>query len=390
MVHLSPDAAPARAERSEGPLSPGQRDGPLDLHWGICDPEAERAPTGCPRSRDEHRLISAAGRVVRVRCKGPNLCLYCRTLSVVETVEMLTLDALEYAPAIGVVLTAREHLTRKQTYSHLRQLRRAVRRHWPAAEWFVVVEFQLRGALHLNLLVKGVESVDVAQFREVVFALWCSRVDAERSGQWCEAFSERAGGAEGFVRYVAKVMAHGLKPSQAPPLGWRGHRTSHTRGYLVRPTPIMRAEAQASLRMKRELHRAIAEGRDAHDAELVARERLAANSAENWTFVSAYTIATETGWDQLGREMARRDVEPDPMTWEDVDLVVVADLTCAAACAAYDAELDRADGYLDRWSGDASEAPQRSEDAPPALGGSPADATLGLVGGQAGEAGAKA
>lgn len=29
----------------------------------------------------------------------------------------------------------------------------------------------------------------------------------------------------GVVRYVSKMLAHGLKAEQAPPLGWRGHRT---------------------------------------------------------------------------------------------------------------------------------------------------------------------
>ncbi len=38
---------------------------------------------------------------------------------VVETVEMLSLDAMEYAPTIWVVLTAREHLTRKDCQTAL-------------------------------------------------------------------------------------------------------------------------------------------------------------------------------------------------------------------------------------------------------------------------------
>jgi hypothetical protein len=265
---------------------------------------------------------------------------------VVETVEMLTLDALEYAPVIGVVLTAREHLTRKQTYSHLKQLRLVVRRRWADAEWFVVVEFQLRGALHLNLLVKGVPVEAVDAFREVVLGLWCSRVDAERPGQWVKALTRREGGAEGFVRYVAKIMSHSLKPSQAPPIGWRGHRTSHTRGYLVRPTPVMREEARASLRMKRELWRVLAEGLTGHDAELEAQLRYEANRAEGWTFVSTWHLATQTGWEELAQQMARRDVEPDPMTWADVDRLVVDVGTCDAARDAHEQLVERADRVL--------------------------------------------
>jgi hypothetical protein len=104
-------------------------------------------------------------------------------LYVVETVEMLTLDAMEYAPALWLVLTAREHLTRKDTHDHLRQLRKAVRRVWPSAEWFVQVEFQRRGALHLNLLLKGVPVSAEDRVADVIFGPWCQRVDAERVGR---------------------------------------------------------------------------------------------------------------------------------------------------------------------------------------------------------------
>ena len=73
---------------------------------------------------------------MRGRCRATNLCSYCQRLYVVETVEMLTLDALEYAPTLWLVLTAREHLTRADTYGHLRQLRKAACC-WPRVEWFV-------------------------------------------------------------------------------------------------------------------------------------------------------------------------------------------------------------------------------------------------------------
>lgn len=186
---------------------------------------------------------------------------------------MLTLDAMEWPPTLWAVLTAREHLTRAQTYRHLEQLRRAVRARWAAAEWFVQVEFQRRGALHLNLLVKGVPIEDEAAFRSVAVGAWCRRVDAEPAGQWVGRVHE-AGGA---VRYLAKMLAHGLKAEQAPPLGWRGHRTSQTRGYLVRPASVMRREARRALRIKRRLYR----GEDAATAEL----EVAAAELDKWRLV---------------------------------------------------------------------------------------------------------
>jgi len=166
---------------------------------------------------------------------------------------MLTLDAVEYAPTLWGVLTAREHLTRAECRRHLRQLLVAARRRWPAVEWFVQVEFQRRGALHLNLLVKGVPVGDVDELRDVLVERWCARVDAGsgREHQWFGTVSD----AEGVVKYLAKTLAHGLKAEQAPPIGWRGHRTSQTRGYLVRPAGVMRDEAKRSLRLKRKLWR---------------------------------------------------------------------------------------------------------------------------------------
>jgi hypothetical protein len=350
MVQVSSDGiATTAAERG---LQTREVDGVkavLDLHKEISDPQGGDARSGCSRSMGEHRLISSFGRVVKVRCHSPNLCLYCRTLSTVETVEMLTLDAMEYAPTIAAVLTAREHLTRPATYAHLKQLRLALRRRWPLVEWFVSVEFQGRGALHLNLILKGAPVAEVQAVRDVTVGLWCSRVDAEPTGQWVQPISEASGGAEGFVRYIAKVMAHGLKRSQAPPLGWRGHRTSQTRGYLVRPASVMREEARRALALKRELWRALREHPDDPEgADLLARARFERGHATEWVFVSAPQIATEHGWSALASEMARRDVdEPDGMTWEDVD-AGIAERAAAdvALLAAVRAQFPRA--VLDR------------------------------------------
>src|SRR3954454_18231848 len=116
---------------------------PLDLHEGIVDPHADPVLDGCKRWPEVLRLLNqSSGELIRGRCRATNLCRYCQRLYVVETVEMLTLDAMEHAPTIWVVLTAREHLTREDCYGHLRQLRKATRSRWPGIEWFVQVEFQ--------------------------------------------------------------------------------------------------------------------------------------------------------------------------------------------------------------------------------------------------------
>lgn len=346
---------PARAQTQQASRQPGASvagaaGGALDLHWVICDAEARETALGCARSRPEHRLISDCGQVVRVRCKATNLCLYCRRLAVIETVEMLMLDAMRWAPTIGVVLTAREHLERRDTYAHLRQLRRAAKRRWPEYEHFVQVEFQLRGAMHLNLIVKGVPAEEVAAFRGLVVLLWCSRVEALPEGQWVRAFSERLGGAQGFVKYVSKIMAHGLKASQAPAIGWRGHRTSQTGGYFAEGAAAVREEARASLLSKRELWKVLQDGHTGEDAERLAQLRVEFRQSMEWTFITSRTIATESGWRELAGEMSRRDVAP-ALTWDALD----DELRQAAAeddsVLAFVRQVFGADAVLERGGG---------------------------------------
>lgn len=246
----------ALAAPSEGPA--------LDLHEGIRDPRAG----GCSRWPEGLWLVNeSTGEMFPGLCRATNLCVYCRMRSVVETVEMLTLDAMEWPPTLYAVLTAREHLTRADCTDHLRQLRRSLRKTWPDVQWFVQVEFQRRAALHLNLLFKGVPVEQEAELHAALCSLWCSRVDALPVGQWVGSVYE----ADGVVRYLSKLLAHGLKQEQAPPLGWRGHRTSQTRGYLVRPASVMREEARRSLKLKRLIWRGL--DAEAAELELAVREQ---------------------------------------------------------------------------------------------------------------------
>lgn len=285
MVQVRPDGTPAPPLGSPPFVADDQRSreggvAPLDLHEGIDTPPGRQ---GCLRWPSGLRLRNElTGQLVPGRCKATNLCPYCQRLYVVETVEMLTLDALEHAPTIWLVLTAREHLTRADCRRHLDKLLRAARRRWPAIQWFVQVEFQRRGALHLNLLVKGVSPQEREQLHQLLSERWCQRVDAEPVGQWSGAVED----AGGVVRYLSKMLAHGLKAEQAPPLGWKGHRTSQTAGYLVRPAAVMRRQAREALRLKRELWKAQQSGHDAHDAELLAHQALELAATSIWTLTT--------------------------------------------------------------------------------------------------------
>lgn len=239
------------------------------------------------------------------RCRAVNKCGYCARIAAVETSEMLMLDAMEDAPSIYLVLTARELLTRRDCRQHLAQIRRACKRRWPHIRWAVLVEFQRRGALHLNLLVKGVPTEQLAELSATVEAVWCARVDAEPAGQ----FGGLVNDGPGLVRYIS---LHFLKPSQAPPEGWRGHRSSQTRDYLVRPAAVMRAEAQRSLRFKRELFKLAKECREQTGEDLAADELeefagrvLELNDAKRWQLVQLHQELEPVLRRPQGRAVAR-------------------------------------------------------------------------------------
>lgn len=195
---------------------------------------------------------------------------------------MLTLDALTGdRPTLYAVLTAKEHLTRADCRRHLEHVRRALRRRWPDAQWFVQVEFQRRGALHLNLAVKRVPVEQAEAAGQVIIDAWLRRVDAKRAGQWAEPIED----ALAVTRYMAKMLAHGLKAEQAPPIGWKGHRTSHTVGYFASGTEAARLAARESLKAKRALHRAQESGLSGIEAELVAQADVMSKAGETYTLV---------------------------------------------------------------------------------------------------------
>lgn len=271
---------------------------PLDLHEGI---DADDPVTGCKRWPEALRLLNhATGELLRGRCHATNLCRYCQTLYVVETVEMLTLDAMEHAPGLWAVLTAREHLTRSDLRRHLDHLRRRVLKPlWPDIEWFVQVEFQRRGALHANLLIKGVPVDQADELHRAISAAWCERVDALPVGQWVGAIEDGVG----VVRYLSKMLAHGLKAEQRPPIGWKGHRTSQTRGYLVRPASVMREEARRALKVKR----AIYAGLPAEVAEL----EVAAAELVEWSLrhVRTSTLVRDAAAERRSLAEARASLE---------------------------------------------------------------------------------
>jgi hypothetical protein len=277
-------SSPCRSARADSSLEARRGDRrALELHEGIA-----HTRRGCDRWPKNLRL-AATGRLVPGRCRATNKCRYCAALYAVETIEALTLDALGGdAPGLWVVLTAREHLTRPEFNEHLRVIRQAMRRQGWEWEHFVSVEFQKRGALHANLLVK-LRGGNAEAFFAELSRRWCERVDAEQPGQWADAVLEEKGGAYAATRYVSKALGHGLKGEQheqAAPIGWSGHRTSHTRGYFGRPMWQVRRDAHASLQRKRELHKAEREGYTPVEADAVADARILRDGQVRWELVA--------------------------------------------------------------------------------------------------------
>lgn len=238
-----------------------------------------------------------------------NLCAYCARLAAVENSEVLALDAAEWAPSVWVVLTTRTATVETRPfYEARRQLQRAIQRRWPAAQYAALVEFTTgygphSGGLrrpHWNLLLKGIPVEALEELRELVERVWCARVDARPSGQYVGSIEE----AGGLMRYLA---LHFQKESQAPPIGWRGTRFTHSRGYFPDGIAAVRARARRSLRLKR-AERRIRLAAEAQGVELLADEvyELGERSVEvaesiAWELVRVRELAA----DGRGHELAR-------------------------------------------------------------------------------------
>lgn len=243
------------------------------------------------------RLLASTGEIVRGRCKSTNLCDYCATLGAVENSELLALDALHgVAPTVYVVLTTRTAtLDMARFYESRRQVWRAIKRRWPAAELATLLEYSTgRGDRsggqrrpHWNLLLKGVPAEAIDQLRaDVVEGVWCAREDAGIEGQWVGAIASTGG----LMKYLA---LHFRKNDQSPPAGWRGHRFSTTRGYLWTDTPAAREQARESLRRGRALHAAERRGLTGQAALDAAAWALELAAATTWS-VTHVQLTTPT------------------------------------------------------------------------------------------------
>ena len=252
----------------------------LDYLEGIVPPVVFRdALRDCRAGPFEWWLLNeTTGELVRPRCKAPNKCSHCRELGARETVEMIALAAADCPPDLYVVLTTSEFVTRADLRHDLDHIRRAVRRRWPAWEYFCAIEWQRRGALHVNLLTRGVPPRCRDEFMRTVLAVWQRRHRAVRAAQSCQPIRS----ARHAAAYVHKLGKYLSKDDQAAPPGWRGHRSSQTRGYLGRPASEVREEARLSLRWKALCGRLLARGVNRLEAAFQAAEELERSLLDVW------------------------------------------------------------------------------------------------------------
>src|SRR5262252_743088 len=247
-------------------------DGALDLEKGIVDP---RPADACKRWPEGHFLVSmATGVAVLGCCRATNLCDCARHRFIRETTRVLVNDAAVSPPTIFAVLTAREFLRKDESMRQtMAAVVKAVRRRWPAYEHFCRWEDQARGALHANLLVKGVPAEAYEELRQVLVDAWCRRVDADPKAQYAEACDD----GEAVTSYVARKVSHAGKRNQEPHLERHKHRTSHTRGYFDRPMAELRAEAARQLQ-----YEALRHFGHSHEG---AEHELARRADETWALI---------------------------------------------------------------------------------------------------------
>jgi hypothetical protein len=290
----------------------------LDLQEGNSYPAPGAPGSGaaCERWPEHLRLRSTNGEMIVGRCKATNKCPACSRMAAVENSELLALDAMNgVAPSIWAVLTTRTVTEDPKPFWRAREaVQRALRRRWPAVEYAYILEFTTGYGTrsggdrrpHWNLLLKGIPVDELEDAAEVIRRVWCGRVDAEPQAQHVGEIAA----AGGLMRYLA---LHFQKSSQAPPVGWTGHRFRCSEGYLWDDTQEARYAARWSLRFKRELHRAKLAGIHGQEADVVARAAMAVRDATRWELVHLAQLPatwTEDGFPATFEEAVFADSEP--------------------------------------------------------------------------------
>jgi hypothetical protein len=233
------------------------------------------------------------------------------------------------APEVYAVLTTRSRsLDPADFYESRRQVIRALKRRWPDVAYCCIVEFTTGRAgtsgghrrVHFNLLLKGIPAADAADACALVERVWCEREDAEPWAQYVAPVAHEGG----LLRYLA---LHFLKESQRPPASWKGHRVTRSRNYLTLESWRARAEAKASLRLKRAIRSAELAGHEPGEALAVAEAELWRAAQLRWNLVTIEVdehgvltgIRPTMGGAMPGPRRRPRVAGPTPAEWVALD-----------------------------------------------------------------------
>ena len=218
------------------------------------------------------------GEVFTSRCKSPNLCGRCREISAKITRLMLMEDASEDPPLAYMVLTTAEFVTRGQLRRDFDQLMRALRPVSDRVEYFCALEWQARGAIHVNLLWKGEAASDARGLLRDVLVVWQARHRAVEAAQHCSQVAS----VRDVSRYCTKLARYVSKGTQGAPAGWRGHVTSQSRGYFSSGARPVREAAARELRVLAEAVRLHAAGMSRVEAAWLSAQRWIDGVFDEW------------------------------------------------------------------------------------------------------------
>jgi hypothetical protein len=98
-----------------------------------------------------------------------------------------------------------------------------------------------RRRTHKHWLTKGVPVERKTELVEIAVDVW-------RIAGADQHFVQEVWDAGGAARYLAGLVGHHLKASQAPPKGWRGRRVGQSRGYYSEAASALRVRAEQAVR----------------------------------------------------------------------------------------------------------------------------------------------
>lgn len=220
-------------------------------------------PDGCPTPRLDraHEVVTEDGELVRVpiRC-WRNSCPYCRRLNVQLTAARMGLNqGLTDRPVTHAVLTTtRDWLSEQELRDTWKEFARRVRKHVCAEaryawfrEWTEGRSDGVRRThYHSTWALDGDDQA--AAVAEISRELLTERANAYsvHGHGWARVWD-----AGGLTRYIAGLVGHHLKASQAPPPGWSGRRFGTSRGFYGIPVDELDRQARELVRDERLTHR---------------------------------------------------------------------------------------------------------------------------------------